>query len=150
MKFQDKLWHGISSSSPFDVVAYYGSHVPLKYDLRLFMAINTVTHDHPDPSIGCVLSSYMPTPGLANIDFVIFPPRWMVGENTFRPPWFHRNFMSEYMGLLKGGYDAKQGFNPGASSIHNQFCPHGPDMGAVNGGTDLDTTKPERYSGTMA
>lgn len=150
-KFGGNLWNGSIRQSPFDVVAWYGNHVPCKYDMKNFMAINTVTHDHPDPSIGTVLSSYTGKPGLANVDFVIFPPRWVASENTFRPPWFHRNYMSEFMGLIHGVYDAKpDSFKPGACSIHNRMIPHGPDGGAVEKGTDMDTSKPERYSGTLA
>ena len=132
--------------SPFDVVGWYGNYVPCKYDLRNYNAINTVTYDHPDPSIGCVMSCYTPHEGLANIDFVIFPPRYLVAENTFRPPWYHRNYMSEFMGLIKGSYDAKAGFVPGASSIHNQFVAHGPDAATVEKGSAADPVKPERYS----
>jgi homogentisate 1,2-dioxygenase len=150
-KFMGQLFQSSVRYSPLDVVSWYGNLVPCKYDMRLFMAINTVTYDHPDPSIGCVLSAYTSTPGLANVDFVIFPPRWMPSEGTFRPPWFHRNVMSEFMGLLQGTYDAKpDGFRPGASSIHNKHAPHGPDAEAVKRGTELDTTKPDRYSSTLA
>ncbi|CAE8738310.1 unnamed protein product, partial [Polarella glacialis] len=106
-KFMGGLFRSEIRRSPLDVVAWYGNLVPCKYDMRLFNAINTVTYDHPDPSINTVLSSYTSTPGLANLDFVIFPPRWVPAEGTFRPPWFHRNCMSEFMGLLQGTYDAK-------------------------------------------
>jgi len=159
VRYQDRLYHGVGGSeSPLDVVSWYGNHVPLKYDLRDFMAINTVTYDHPDPCIGAVLTSPAGGhKGVANIDFVVFPPRYVVSENTFRPPWFHRNWMSEFMGLIAGAYDAKAGFLPGAVSIHNQFCAHGPDKASVDKGSsissgsgDTDATKPERYAGTMA
>ena len=106
-KFNGDVWQSPLQYCPFDVVAWYGNLVPCKYDMRLFMAINSVTYDHPDPSINTVLSTYTSTPGLANCDFVIFPPRWVVMEGSFRPPWFHRNVMSEFMGLIKGKYDAK-------------------------------------------
>ncbi|CAJ1407946.1 unnamed protein product [Effrenium voratum] len=150
-KFMGSLYSSRLRHSPLDVVAWYGCHVPCKYDMRLFMAINTVTYDHPDPSIGAVLSSYTTSPGLANVDFVIFPPRWLPAEGTFRPPWFHRNCMSEFMGLLTGTYDAKpDSFLPGAASIHNRYVPHGPDAAAVKKGTELDGMQPERYSGTLA
>lgn len=150
-KFLGKLYKSPVKYSPFDVVAWYGNLAPVKYDMRLFCAVNTVTYDHPDPSINTIMSSYTSVPGLANCDFVIFPPRYVAAEGTFRPPWFHRNFMSEFMGLLHGTYDAKpDSFKPGASSIHNRFVPHGPDGGAVAAGTNLDSTKPERYSGTLA
>jgi len=150
-KFMGGLYESPLNFSPLDVVAWYGNFVPCKYDMRLFMAVNTVTYDHPDPSIGTVLSSYTSSPGLANCDFVIFPPRWVASEGTFRPPWFHRNVMSEFMGLLHGSYDAKpDSFVPGACSIHNRFTPHGPDGAAVAKGTAADTTRPERYSGTLA
>mmetsp|Transcript_7931 Transcript_7931/g.17581 ORF Transcript_7931/g.17581 Transcript_7931/m.17581 type:complete len:468 (+) Transcript_7931:110-1513(+) len=150
-KFGGSFWRSDIEHSPFDVVAWYGNLLPFKYDMRLFMAINTVTYDHPDPSIGTVLSSYTASPGLANVDFVIFPPRWMAAEGTFRPPWFHRNCMSELMGLLTGTYDAKpDSFLPGACSIHNRFVPHGPDGPAVQRGTDADNSTPERYSNTLA
>lgn len=144
VRFQDKFWKGATKSSPYDVVAFYGSLLPCKYDLRNFNAIGSVTYDHPDPSIGCVMSSYTHAPGVANIDFVVFAPRYVCMENTYRPPWFHRNCMSEFMGLIKGAYDAKAGFVPGACSIHNQFVGHGPDTPSVAAGSKQDTTKVER------
>jgi len=150
-KYMGALFKGPIPRSPFDVVAWYGNYTPVKYDMRLYNAINTVTFDHPDPSIGCVMSSPTASPGLANIDFVIFPPRWLCAEDTFRPPWFHRNAMSEFMGLIHGSYDAKPGgFKPGASSLHNKYVPHGPDGTAVEAGTKMDTSKPERYCDTLA
>ena len=151
-KLSGKLFHGKLKYNPFDVVAWYGSHVPVKYDLRLFMPINAVGFDHADPSIGCLLQSPTAVTGLNNIDFVIFPPRWMVTENTFRPPWFHRNCMSEIMGLIQGRYDAKpgDGFLPGACSIHNQFTPHGPDSEATALALQQDTRNPVRYGKSIA
>ncbi len=117
--------------SPLDVVAWVGTHAPYKYDLARFNAMGTVTFDHPDPSIFTVLTSPTALPGFANLDFVIFPPRWSVAENTFRPPWYHRNIMSECMGLIRGQYEAKtEGFSPGGVSLHNAFTPHGPDRHA--------------------
>jgi homogentisate 1,2-dioxygenase len=127
-KLAGHLWNVRYSHSPLDVVAWHGNHYPYKYDLARFNAINTVSFDHPDPSIFTVLTSPSDTPGTANVDFVIFPPRWMVAERTFRPPWFHRNVMSEFMGLVKGAYDAKrEGFVPGGASLHNAMSAHGPD-----------------------
>jgi homogentisate 1,2-dioxygenase len=127
-KFGGNLWAADYDHSPLDVVAWHGSYAPYKYDTASFMAIGTISFDHPDPSIFTVLTSPSELPGLANVDFVIFPPRWLVGEDTFRPPWFHRNVMSEYMGLIKGVYDAKAaGFEPGGGSLHNTFASHGPD-----------------------
>jgi homogentisate 1,2-dioxygenase len=122
------LWMAQYGHSPLDVVAWHGNVYPYKYDLARFNVVNTVSFDHPDPSIFTVLTSPSDTPGTANVDFVIFPPRWMVAEHTFRPPWFHRNVMSEFMGLVKGEYDAKQGgFVPGGASLHNAMAAHGPD-----------------------
>jgi homogentisate 1,2-dioxygenase len=127
-KFQGKLWAAETDHSPLDVVAWHGNYAPYKYDLSLFNAVNTVSFDHPDPSIFTVLTAPSEFPGTANADFVIFPPRWLVAENTFRPPWFHRNVMSEFMGLVFGRYDAKaDGFVPGGSSLHNCMAGHGPD-----------------------
>ncbi|MDG9884887.1 homogentisate 1,2-dioxygenase [Pseudomonas sp. GD04058] len=127
-KFLGELWGCELQHSPLDVVAWHGNNVPYKYDLRRFNTIGTVSFDHPDPSIFTVLTSPTSVPGLANIDFVIFPPRWMVAENTFRPPWFHRNLMNEFMGLIKGEYDAKaEGFLPGGASLHGCMSAHGPD-----------------------
>jgi homogentisate 1,2-dioxygenase len=127
-KFGGKLWRAPIDHSPLDVVAWHGNYAPCKYDLARFNAINTVSFDHPDPSIFTVLTSPSDTPGTANVDFAIFPPRWMVAEGTFRPPWFHRNVMSEYMGLIRGVYDAKaEGFVPGGGSLHNAMSGHGPD-----------------------
>lgn len=130
-KFQGNLWQAQLNHSPLDVVAWHGNYLPYKYDLRKFNTINTVSYDHLDPSIFTVLSAPSEMPGIANVDFVIFPPRWMVATDTFRPPYFHRNIMSEYMGLIEGTYDAKkQGFIPGGSSLHNCMSAHGPDAKA--------------------
>ena len=129
VKLGGQLWETALPHSPFDVVAWHGNLLPWVYDLARFNAIGTVSFDHPDPSIFTVLTSPSGTAGVANCDFVIFPPRWMVAENTFRPPWFHRNVMSEYMGLISGEYDAKEGggFVPGGGSLHNRMSAHGPD-----------------------
>jgi homogentisate 1,2-dioxygenase len=131
-KFDGKLWATDLERSPFDVVGWHGNYAPYKYDLRRFNTMNTVSWDHPDPSIFTVLTSPSSKAGVANVDFVIFPPRWMVAESTFRPPYFHRNVMSEYMGLIHGVYDAKPagGFEPGGGSLHNCMTPHGPETDA--------------------
>lgn len=149
-KFGGKLWTTRLDHSPFDVVAWHGNLVPCKYDLRRFNCMGTVSFDHPDPSIYTVLTSPSETPGRANADFVIFPPRWLVGEDTFRPPWFHRNLMSEAMGLIYGAYDAKaDGFAPGALSLHNMMNAHGPDVASWQAATDADL-QPHKIDGTMA
>lgn len=150
-KFQGNLWKGVYNHSPLNVVAWHGNYAPYKYDLRKFQCINTVTFDHPDPSIYTVLTSPSDTPGTANIDFVIFPPRWVVAEDTFRPPWFHRNFMNEYMGLIEGVYDAKEGggFVPGGSSLHNCMSGHGPDAETYAKMTKVEL-KPTKIEHTMA
>ena len=133
-KFQGGLWVTDLPHSPFDVAAWHGNLAPCSYDLARFNTMGTVSFDHPDPSIFTVLTSPSEQPGTANCDFVIFPPRWMVAEDTFRPPWFHRNLMSECMGLVRGSYDAKEsgGFEPGGASLHNQFSAHGPDVAATD------------------
>lgn len=149
-KFQGGLWITRLDHSPFDVVAWHGNLAPCRYDLARFNTINTVSYDHPDPSIFTVLTSPSDTPGTANCDFVIFPPRWMVAENTFRPPWFHRNVMSEFMGLIAGAYDAKAGgFLPGGASLHNQMSGHGPDEASYAGAVSADL-KPHKIENTMA
>ena len=150
-KFQGGLWQTTLDHSPFDVVAWHGNLAPCRYDLRTFNTVNTVSFDHPDPSIFTVLTSPSDTPGTANCDFVIFPPRWMVAEDTFRPPWFHRNVMSEFMGLIAGAYDAKEGggFIPGGASLHNQMNGHGPDQAAYEKASTADL-KPVKIDGTMA
>lgn len=128
VRFQGNLFSSPLDRSPLDVVAWHGNYAPYKYDLRLFQPVNSARLDHPDPSIFTVLSSPSAIPGQANCDFVIFPPRWMVAQDTFRPPYYHRNIMSEWMGLIEGHYDAKgEGFVPGGSSLHNCMAPHGPD-----------------------
>ncbi len=127
-KFLNRLWEARIDHSPLDVVGWHGNYAPYQYDLARFNTINTVSFDHPDPSIFTVLSSPSEIPGTANVDFVLFPPRWMVAEHTFRPPWFHRNVMNEFMGLIRGEYDAKaEGFLPGGASLHNCMSGHGPD-----------------------
>jgi homogentisate 1,2-dioxygenase len=149
-KFAGSLWTTTLSHSPFDVVAWHGNLAPSRYDLRRFNTINTVSFDHPDPSIFTVLTSPTETVGTANCDFVIFPPRWMVAEDTFRPPWFHRNVMSEFMGLIHGAYDAKAGgFVPGGASLHNGMSAHGPDQASYEGAVRADLT-PHRVDNGMA
>ena len=136
--------------SPIDVVAWHGNYAPYKYDLRTYSPIGAIGFDHPDPSIFTVLTSPSETAGTANIDFVIFPERWMVAENTFRPPWYHMNIMSEFMGLIYGVYDAKpQGFMPGGISLHNMMLPHGPDREAFDHASNVEL-KPVKLTGTMA
>ncbi len=149
-KFMGALWASELKHSPLDVVAWHGNYAPYKYDLSRFMAINTVSFDHPDPSVFTVLTSPSGDPGVANCDFVIFPPRWMVAEHTFRPPWFHRNVMSELMGLVRGVYDAKaEGFAPGGISIHNCMSAHGPDVASFDKAARKEL-KPEKLEGTLA
>ena len=149
-KFGGKLWSAEIKHSPLDVVAWHGNYAPYKYDLALFNTINTVSFDHPDPSIFTVLTSPSDTAGTANVDFVIFPPRWMVAENTFRPPWFHRNVMSEYMGLIHGAYDAKaEGFVPGGGSLHNCMSGHGPDAATFERASEVQLA-PHRIDNTLA
>ena len=149
-KFEGELWSAPIQHSPFDVVAWHGNYVPYKYDLRKFNTIGTVSFDHPDPSIFTVLTSPTNTVGMANIDFAIFPPRWMVAEDTFRPPYFHRNIMSEFMGLIQGQYDAKpDGFVGGGASLHNRFAPHGPDADACKKAMEAEL-KPIHLTNTMA
>jgi homogentisate 1,2-dioxygenase len=149
-KFGGNLWAADYDHSPLDVVAWHGSYAPYKYDTKNFMVIGTISFDHPDPSIFTVLTSPTDTPGLANVDFVIFPPRWLVGEDTFRPPWFHRNTMSEYMGLVTGVYDAKAtGFTPGGASLHNTFASHGPDAETYARASTQELT-PQKLDGTLA
>ena len=150
-KFSGKLWSAQLNHSPFDVVAWRGNHAPYKYDLRRFNTIGSVSYDHPDPSIFLVLQSVTSTPGVDDIDFVIFPPRWLAMENTFRPPWFHRNVASEFMGLIHGVYDAKaEGFAPGGASLHNCMSGHGPDATTFERASRADTSRPEKVTETMA
>src|SRR5215469_14732476 len=149
-KFGGNLWAADYDHSPLDVVAWHGNYVPYKYDLANFMVLGTVSFDHPDPSIFTVLTSPSDTPGLANVDFVIFAPRWLVGEDTFRPPWFHRNVMSEFMGLVHGVYDAKaEGFVPGGASLHNTFASHGPDADTYAKASTAEL-RPQKLDGTLA
>ena len=149
-KFGGILWHTHQPRTPFDVVAWHGSLVPLKYDTAHFMVIGSISFDHPDPSIFTVLTSPSDTAGTANCDFVIFPPRWLVAEDTFRPPWFHRNVMAEFMGLVHGQYDAKpEGFQPGGMSLHNSMVPHGPDTDAFNRASQ-STLAPHKLDNTLA
>jgi homogentisate 1,2-dioxygenase len=149
-KFGGNLWACETDHSPLDVVAWHGNYAPYKYDLRRFNTIGSISFDHPDPSIFTVLTSPSSEIGVANCDFVIFPDRWLVAENTFRPPWYHRNIMSEYMGLCYGQYDAKEeGFVAGGGSLHNQMSAHGPDLDAFEKASNAEL-KPQKLSGTMA
>ena len=150
VKFMGRLWASEYAHSPLDVVAWHGDYVPCKYELARFMAINTVSFDHVDPSIFTVLTSPSGQPGVANCDFVVFPTRWQVAENTFRPPWFHRNVMSELMGLIHGSYDAKaEGFRPGGVSIHNCMSAHGPDLATFERASAAEL-KPHKLEGGLA
>jgi homogentisate 1,2-dioxygenase len=144
------MWVGETRHSPLDVVAWHGNYAPYKYDLRRFSPVGPLLFDHADPSIFTVLTSPSETPGTANVDFVCFPDRWLVAENTFRPPWYHMNIMSEFMGLIYGQYDAKpHGFAPGGFSLHNTMLPHGPDQEAFEGASKADLA-PRKLEGTMA
>jgi homogentisate 1,2-dioxygenase len=150
-KFQGRLWSARIDHSPLDVVGWHGNYAPYKYDLRRFNTIGSISYDHPDPSIFTVLTSASDTAGVANMDFVIFPPRWLVAEDTFRPPWFHRNIASEFMGLVHGAYDAKAGgFIPGSASLHNCMSGHGPDAASFDKASKADTSMPDHIVDTMA
>lgn len=150
-KFMGNLWTSKIGHSPLDVVAWHGNYAPYKYDLRRFNALGSISYDHPDPSIFLVLQAQSDTPGVDTLDFVIFPPRWLVMEHTFRPPWFHRNVASEFMGLIHGQYDAKsEGFLPGGASLHNCMSGHGPDAETFDKASKADTSKAQQISDTMA
>jgi homogentisate 1,2-dioxygenase len=150
-KFRGRFWRAPIGHAPLDVVAWHGNGAPYKYDLRRFNAIGSISHDHPDPSIFLVLQSPSATPGVDSIDFVIFPPRVLAMQDTFRPPWFHRNIASEFMGLIHGAYDAKaEGFVPGGASLHNCMTGHGPDAETFEKASAADTTKPHYITDTMA
>lgn len=149
-KFGGRLWRASMPTTPFNVVAWHGNLTPVRYDTKHFMTIGSISFDHPDPSIFTVLTSPSDTPGTANCDFVIFPPRWMVAEDTFRPPWYHRNLMSEFMGLVYGQYDAKpEGFRPGGASLHNCMVPHGPDEEAFEKASNTPLA-PHKLDNTLA
>jgi homogentisate 1,2-dioxygenase len=149
-KFLGRMWAAGIGHSPLDVVAWHGNYVPYKYGLSTFNCINSVSFDHPDPSIYTVMTSPSPAAGTANVDFAIFPPRWLVAEHTFRPPWFHRNMMNEFMGLIFGAYDAKaEGFVPGGASLHNCMSGHGPDVETYERACDADL-KPQKLDNTLA
>jgi homogentisate 1,2-dioxygenase len=150
-KFMGSFWSAPIDHSPLDVVAWHGNNAPCKYDLRRFNTIGSISFDHPDPSIFLVLQSPSDTPGADAIDFVIFPPRWLAMTNTFRPPWFHRNIASEFMGLIEGSYDAKaDGFTPGGASLHNCMSGHGPDAATYERARQADTSEPQFVGDTMA
>ncbi|MFI4986445.1 MAG: homogentisate 1,2-dioxygenase [Alphaproteobacteria bacterium] len=149
-KFEGNLWAAELGHSPLDVVAWHGNYAPCKYDLARFNTIGTVSYDHPDPSIFTVLTSPSEVAGTANCDFVIFPPRWMVAEHSFRPPWFHRNVMSEFMGLVHGVYDGKaEGFLAGGASLHNCMSGHGPDAATFERAVG-DALAPRKIVDTLA
>ena len=150
VKWGGAMWATTLDHSPLDVVAWHGNYAPYKYDLRRFSPVGPILFDHADPSIYTVLTSRSETPGTANVDFVIFPERWAVTENTFRPPWYHMNIMSEFMGLVYGRYDAKpQGFVPGGCSLHNTMLPHGPDVDAFEAASNAEL-KPQKLEATLA
>ena len=150
-KFQGRLWRAPIGHSPLDVVGWHGNDAPYKYDLRRFNTIGSISYDHPDPSIFTVLTSPSGVPGTANLDLAIFPPRWLVAQDTFRPPWFHRNVASEFMGLITGVYDAKvEGFVPGGASLHNCMSGHGPDAATFDKASAADLSRPDQIRDTMA
>ncbi len=150
-KFQGGLWRASIGHSPLDVVAWHGNYTPSKYDLRRFNTIGSISYDHPDPSIFLVLHSPSDSEGVSNLDFVIFPPRWLVAQDTFRPPWFHRNIASEFMGLVHGAYDAKaEGFVPGGASLHNSMSGHGPDAATFEKASKADLSRADVITDTMA
>ncbi|UED83380.1 homogentisate 1,2-dioxygenase [Streptomyces profundus] len=149
-KFCGRLWAAERDHTPLDVVAWHGNHLPYLYDLRRFNVLGSLSYDHPDPSIFTVLTSPSEIPGQANADFVVFAPRWLVGEDTFRPPYFHRNVMTEYMGLIEGAYDAKaEGFRPGGGSLHNMMSAHGPDRSTFDRASTAEL-RPERVDQGLA
>ncbi len=136
--------------SPLDVVAWHGNYCPVKYNLSDYCPVGAILFDHPDPSIFTVLTAPSGVEGTANIDFVLFRERWGVAEDTFRPPWYHKNVMSELMGNIYGQYDAKpQGFIPGGMSLHNMMLPHGPDGPAFEAASNADL-KPQKLDNTMS
>jgi len=143
-KFLGELFAYTKEESPFNVVGWVGNYVPYKYDLNDFVPVNSVLKDHMDPSIFTVLTCPTTEPGVAACDFVIFPPRWLAAENTFRPPWYHRNCMTEFMGNIQGSYDAREGFLPGGASLHSCMSSHGPDGETYNKAINKDTTKPDK------
>jgi len=150
-KFQGHLWHADIGHSPLDVVGWHGNAAPCQYALARLNAIGSISFDHPDPSIFLVLTSPSDTHGVGNMDFVIFPPRWLVAQDTFRPPWFHRNVASEFMGIVHGVYDAKaEGFSPGGASLHNCMTGHGPDAATFEKASNADLSKPDVIRDTMA
>ena len=151
-KFAGHLFAATQSHTPFDVVAWHGSYYPYKYDLGRFCTIGSISYDHPDPSIFTVLTAPSSIPGTAVADFVIFPPRWLVQEDTFRPPWYHRNTMSEFMGLIQGQYDAKEGggFQPAGASLHNVMSAHGPDATTYEKARNADLKPMKVGEGSMA
>ncbi|CAM8891147.1 unnamed protein product [Rhodiola kirilowii] len=151
-KYGGDLFNAVQDFSPFNVVAWHGNYAPYKYDLNKFCPYNTVLVDHGDPSINTVLTAPTDKPGVALLDFVIFPPRWLVAEHTFRPPYYHRNCMSEFMGLIHGGYEAKaDGFLPGGASLHSCMTPHGPDTKTFEGNiAQCNDSRPQKITNTMA
>jgi homogentisate 1,2-dioxygenase len=151
VKWGGSLWVSEINQSPLDVIAWHGNYYPYKYDLRRYSPVGPLLFDHADPSIFTVLKSPSATDGTANIDFVVFPERWLVTENTFRPPWYHMNIMSEFMGLIYGVYDAKRGggFEPGGMSLHNCMLPHGPDAASFEAASAAEL-KPQKLENTLA
>lgn len=148
-KFGGHLWATELDHSPLDVVAWHGTHGVYKYDTARFHAMSSVTWDHPDPSIFTLLTAPSERPGVANVDVVVFPPRWNVIEHSFRPPYFHRNTMTEFMGLVTGVHDAKaEGFVPGGASLHNMWSPHGPDAATYESAVAADLA-PQKLDGSL-
>jgi homogentisate 1,2-dioxygenase len=151
VKFAGQLWSAPIGHSPLDVVAWHGNYAPFKYDLLRFNVLGSISFDHPDPSIFCVLAAPSDTPGVSSLEFVVFAPRVLAMRDTFRPPWYHRNVASELMGLIRGQYDARaEGFVPGGASLHNCMSGHGPDADTFKRASTADLAKPDVLDDQLA
>ncbi|GLI78307.1 hypothetical protein PoHVEF18_006618 [Penicillium ochrochloron] len=128
-KFAGQVHRTVHRGSIFNVAGWSGTYYPFKYDLGKFNTIGSVSYDHTDPSIFTVLTAPSSVPGEAVVDVAVFGPRWLVMEKSYRPPYFHRNTMSEFAFVIKGGFDVTP-LPPqleGLFLLSNTMCAHGAD-----------------------
>lgn len=130
-RMASKLWSCTQDHTPFDVAGWHGTFYPYKYDLGRFSILGSILFDHPDPSIFTVLTAPSNRePGTSVVDFAIIPPRWNMMEDTYWPPYYHRNTMSEFSGPIV--YDQahewhkEHSFKPYGAQLNGTMTAHGP------------------------
>ena len=142
------LWRTTVNASPFDVVAWHGRYAPFKFDLMDFNAYWGANWDHSDPSILTVLTSPHDDHGRNAVDFAVFRGRWDATQDTFRPPYMHRNSAVEFNAVIKSPR-TKGAYRPGAVTYTPYLMPHGVSVSgyeAAVGQSDEHANEPRRSS----